>query len=226
MINEISGFLTNNVRPKTSRNETVGRDEFLKLLTFQLKAQNPLKPYDNQEFATQLAQFSQLEQLTDIRSLLENQVEANLLLGQTMTNSALPGMIGKNARAYSDTLYFDGDSSVKIGYNLQQAASTGKIKILDESGGLVKVFDLSGLQLRTGDKTIEWDGTDMSGNEKGTGKYKIEAEFTDSNGSKINTFTFIEGMIESVKFKNEGTILVVGGIEIPLQNITDISLRG
>ncbi len=56
------------------------KDQFLKLLTFQLRAQNPLKPYDNQEFATQLAQFSQLEQLSDIKGLLEKQAEVKLAL--------------------------------------------------------------------------------------------------------------------------------------------------
>ena len=83
----------------TKQSAAAQKDQFLKLLTFQLKSQNPMKPYDNQEFAAQLAQFTQLEQLSDIKSLIEEQNKSNNLLSRTMSNSALPGMLGKVAKA-------------------------------------------------------------------------------------------------------------------------------
>ena len=43
---------------------------FLKLLVTQLQNQNPLEPTDQATFMTQLAQFSQVEALLDIRSML------------------------------------------------------------------------------------------------------------------------------------------------------------
>ena len=46
--------------------------QFLKLLVAQLKGQNPLDPKDGTEFISQLAQFSSLEQLINIRTTLEN----------------------------------------------------------------------------------------------------------------------------------------------------------
>ena len=45
--------------------------QFLKLLVTQLKEQNPLDPQDGTQFVTQLAQFSSLEELVNIRSLLQ-----------------------------------------------------------------------------------------------------------------------------------------------------------
>jgi flagellar basal-body rod modification protein FlgD len=50
----------------------VGKDDFLKLLVAQIKNQNPLNPADGVEFLSQLAQFSQLEQLINIRTQLES----------------------------------------------------------------------------------------------------------------------------------------------------------
>ena len=47
------------------------KNQFLKLLVAQLKGQNPLDPKDGTEFVSQLAQFSSLEELTNIRTLLE-----------------------------------------------------------------------------------------------------------------------------------------------------------
>jgi flagellar basal-body rod modification protein FlgD len=52
--------------------QIVSKDDFLQLLVAQIKNQNPLNPADGVEFLTQLAQFSQLEQLINIRTELEN----------------------------------------------------------------------------------------------------------------------------------------------------------
>ena len=48
------------------------KSQFLKLLVAQLKGQNPLDPKDGSEFISQLAQFSSLEELINIRTALEN----------------------------------------------------------------------------------------------------------------------------------------------------------
>src|SRR5437016_5682038 len=48
------------------------KTQFLKLLVAQLKGQNPLDPKDGAEFVTQLAQFSSLEELINIRTDLDS----------------------------------------------------------------------------------------------------------------------------------------------------------
>jgi flagellar basal-body rod modification protein FlgD len=51
--------------------ETLGRDAFLQLLTTQLAHQDPLEPQSDTEFIAQLAQFSSLEQLSEMRATLD-----------------------------------------------------------------------------------------------------------------------------------------------------------
>jgi len=48
------------------------QNQFLRLLVAQLQGQNPLDPKDGAEFVSQLAQFSSLEELTNIRTLLQS----------------------------------------------------------------------------------------------------------------------------------------------------------
>src|SRR5437763_13364834 len=47
------------------------KSQFLQLLVAQLKGQNPLDPKDGTEFVSQLAQFSSLEELINIRTTLD-----------------------------------------------------------------------------------------------------------------------------------------------------------
>jgi flagellar basal-body rod modification protein FlgD len=62
---------------KPAGDALVGKDDFLKLLVAQIKNQNPLNPADGIQFLSQLAQFSQLEQLLYIRQALEKLVGAD-----------------------------------------------------------------------------------------------------------------------------------------------------
>ncbi len=52
-------------------NSSLGKDEFLKILMTQLQNQDPLNPMEDKEFIAQMAQFSALEQTTNMASMLE-----------------------------------------------------------------------------------------------------------------------------------------------------------
>jgi len=68
----------------------LGKDDFLKLLTAQLRFQNPLSPLEDADFIAQMAQFSALEQMTNVAEGMDRlgfaaQVgEAVALIGRTV----------------------------------------------------------------------------------------------------------------------------------------------
>jgi len=76
----------------------LGKDEFLRLFTVQLRAQDPLKPMDSAEMTSQMAQFSSLEQLTNINTNLNNL----LLFQNSLQNVSATNMIGKQVMLASN----------------------------------------------------------------------------------------------------------------------------
>lgn len=61
---------------KTGENQNLDSSDFLKLLITQLTNQDPLKPMEDKEFMAQMAQFSSLEEMTQLNSTMSNFVQS------------------------------------------------------------------------------------------------------------------------------------------------------
>ncbi|MBO1510408.1 flagellar hook assembly protein FlgD [Metabacillus bambusae] len=85
-------LISNKSNTISTGNSSLGKDEFLKILMAQLQNQDPLNPMEDKEFIAQMAQFSTLEQTTNMSSLLEKFINT-----QTQSDSILKysEMIGK-----------------------------------------------------------------------------------------------------------------------------------
>jgi len=68
--------------PNKAQNQ---KNQFLQLLVAQLKGQNPLDPLDGTQFVSQLAQFSSLEELTNIHGGIDS-IQSILQSGTSSTN--------------------------------------------------------------------------------------------------------------------------------------------
>ena len=61
---------------QTTQNDALGKDAFMQLMMMQMKHQDPLNPMDNQAMLSQMAQFSSLEQMSNLNN---NLAEANTM---------------------------------------------------------------------------------------------------------------------------------------------------
>lgn len=90
-LNTTNGVSTGASKPKTKQtgNSDLGKEAFLQLLVTQMQYQDPLDPQDNSEYIAQLANFSTLEQMTNLNEAMEamntlvDNINSSLLIGQT-----------------------------------------------------------------------------------------------------------------------------------------------
>lgn len=90
-------YNSNSSNEISNNSQTLMKDDFLKLFIAQLKNQDPLSPVDDSQFLAQLAQFSSLEQMSNVAKSVE---ELNQNMTQLTSQSLLvqgAAMIGKEA---------------------------------------------------------------------------------------------------------------------------------
>src|SRR3954463_14122568 len=87
-------------KPEDKQREAVkklGKDEFFKIMITQIQHQDPLKPYQNEQMASQMAQFSALEQMVNVNQHLKKLTQAQ----EPLQNLGAASLIGKFVTADS-----------------------------------------------------------------------------------------------------------------------------
>lgn len=204
-----------------SGNATMDKDAFLKLMIAQLKNQDPLNPMDGTEYAAQLAQFSSLEQLTNLNDAVTQSLESNYYLTQSINNTLIATLVGNNVKVSANSISYAGQDQVELSYNLPAYASEVKVNIYDSSGVLVKTIDNA--ELAQGEHKLLWDFTDNNGAKVPVGTYSAEIVAKDAaTNNEMNVMLFKYGIIQGVRFGENGTVLVIDGAEYSLSDIVEI----
>lgn len=204
----------------TKGKSELGKDDFLKLMITQLKNQDPTEPLDSSAYASQLAQFSSLEQLTNINTSLNTSLDANYLLTQSINNTMSASWIGKDAKLSGNVLNNNGQEKISLGYNLPAEASDVTIKIYNKSGALVKTIE--NCEKNAGDHKLSWDFYDNNGVKLAKGDYTFSVEAKTTDGKSMTVESYRIGTIDSVKYTSSGTVLMIGNVGYSLSEIAEI----
>ncbi|MCO4088185.1 MAG: hypothetical protein HEQ17_04265 [Limnohabitans sp.] len=156
-------------KDKSKTSEDMGKQDFLTLFTAQLQNQNPLEPVKNEAFVAQLAQFSQLEALTNMQTSLDSFVTA--MSSERMLGSA--ALIGKKVAVSDSPTQLISGGSIDGSIDLPQGASGIQVNVHDSQGRWVQEL-ISGPQL-PGTMPISWNGKDAADNPAPSGLYRLSA---------------------------------------------------
>jgi flagellar basal-body rod modification protein FlgD len=150
--------------------EDMGKQEFLTLFTAQLQNQNPLEPVKNEAFVAQLAQFSQLEALTNMQGSLDKFVTS--MSGERMLGSA--SLIGKKVAVTDTPTQLASGGAIDGSIDLPMGASGIQVSVFDSQGRLVQELT-AGPQV-PGTTPISWNGKDAAENPVPSGLYRLSAK--------------------------------------------------
>jgi flagellar basal-body rod modification protein FlgD len=199
--------ISNSVTPTIAANTKSDKDAissdfetFIKMLTAQMENQDPLNPLDSQDFATQLATFSGVEQ----------QVKTNDLLGALGSQMALSGLgdiaswVGMEARIAAPVDY-TGDP-VELSLSPATIADNVELVIKNEAG-----TEVNRVSVAKTDDSYSWNGTGTNGQALAHGAYSFEL-VSRKDGEIIDTKTpeaFVS--IDEVRLDGGAAVIVLQG---------------
>lgn len=192
-------------------------DTFLKLLTTQLRNQNPLDPLDTNQFTQQMVQFAGVEQ-----QLKQNDQLTTLIAiekaGQATSALAFVG----------STVAVDGQTaSLKNGnatwsLTVPKPAST-TVTIKNSTGQTVYS---SGFTMNAGAQSFSWDGRDTNGVQWPDGNYTISVTGKDASGQTVSIPSEVQGVVDSVDLTTTPPNLSIGGQTFTLDKIKRVVRSG
>ena len=193
------------------------QNRFLKLLTVQMKNQDPTKPMDNAELTTQLAQLSTVSGIsklnTTLESLMANSSSSQSLQSANMIGHSVLAPGKEMTLASTTTTNPDGTASTArravFGVQLDGNVDSLKINIRNASGAVVQSLDMGAQS--AGTLPVVWDGATDAGKIAPDGQYTFDVAGS-SAGAPVTAAGLAFGTVSSVTTGTDGVKLNVSNI--------------
>ena len=173
--------------------------DFLRLLTTELRYQDPTSPLDSKEFLGQIAQFTTVDGIQGMETALAAMTAA-MEQAQILQAASL---IGHRALVPGGQFLVDGDANVAGKIDLPVATPDLELVIQDGVGGIVRVIELGAQQ--AGQVDFDWDGKTGAGAPVVPGVYQITARYQVGD-HKDFAATLLWAEVDSISASANGAI--------------------
>jgi flagellar basal-body rod modification protein FlgD len=194
----------NGKKSTTAKQSAISETEnrFLKLLTTQLKNQDPLNPLDNAQVTSQMAQISTVSGIESLNATLKTLLQDSKDSQTTQAAS----LVGQAVMVPGSGLTLSSSAGVG-GFILDADADAVKVTISDSNGVVVRTMTLGDLE--TGLHNFAWDGVTDSGAKAADGAYSVTVAAT-AGKDKVATTVLNLGVVRSVINSTNGFTLDLG----------------
>ncbi|MCO5142765.1 MAG: hypothetical protein M9962_06720 [Oligoflexia bacterium] len=206
-----TGFSDQKIDKKT-RNE-MGKDDFVKLMTAQLKHQDPINPMKNEQMAAQLAQFSALEQMVNMNKNIEQLAAAQ----KPSENVLAASLIGKRIVTDKAKFAYEKGSNPELKFDLPDNASNVNVSVVNDKGEIVREISLSNMM--KGPQSIKWDGKNDKNQEMGAGEFSFKITAVDDQERPMQIKLNSTGLVSGVVFEGGKALLIVDDKKIPIDAV-------
>ncbi len=206
VLNQVAGRTDGPMYVDGNKHNQLGKNEFMKMLTHQLANQDPMQPMDQKKMAADLAQFAQLEQLTNMNTTLKESHKNDMAQMKFVAASFL----GREAITEGMTIQHTGTrGDIDIPIYLPQNAKKLIVRINDGNHGMIKQIEMD--EVPKGNRTITWNGVAADNTVAAKGPYTVSVHGWDETMTPFNGQTKSSGLVTSVYFENDETVLELDG---------------
>jgi len=198
----------------TTKSEKLGQEDFLKLMTVQVQNQDPLKPMENTEFFSQIAQFSTVSGIEALQGSFSD-LATQLTSSQSLQAASL---IGHDVLVKSNVAAL-GDAGLSGAIDVPESGAV-RLEIRDSAGSLVRSIDLG--PQGSGQLAFTWNGADAAGEALPQGLYQISATVQGAGVSKAAD-TYALDRVDSVALGSTGLDVALTHLgEVAFSDVTRI----
>ncbi|MEJ2692594.1 MAG: flagellar hook assembly protein FlgD [Candidatus Thiodiazotropha sp.] len=195
----------------------LGLEDFMNLLITELTHQDPTKPMENTELATQISQFATVSGIDDLNTSFDD-FASNMIAEQSIQAASL---VGHEVMIESYLGLLPSGGSLSGGVYLPAAGANVTVQISDKTGALVREISLG--QQDEGIAKFSWDGFTDSGDYAEPGQYTITASATiDEADQGLSTMVYAN--VDSVSIGSSSGVLVnLEGLGlVPMNDVLEI----
>ncbi len=184
-------------------NKELGRSDFMTLFITQLQYQDPMKPMDSYEMASQLAQFSNMEATMKMSGSMDKMLEYQT----SQNNLQVLSLLDSEVQVEGNMMGVKSGEVSTNQFAISEQTESVAVEIYDSANRMVWQQDMGSLSADVYE--LAWDGNNSAGEEVADGAYRYVVKAYGFNGELVDVGYTSTGTVTGIQFKDGAAMLTL-----------------